>query len=570
MEMMAMVRAFADAAGPAAVSALWQGAALALGLALCLRLTPRIAATDRFRAWAAGFAALVALPFLPVLLSFARSLVAANTPAAAEPFAVVAAPHAWLNHAIDLDPRWSLAIAGVWLAASLARAVDLGVHTLRLRRLWKRAVPIQTSEAQALAGSRAQVCTTRDLDRPSVIGFFAPRILIPDWLLERLTAAELEQVVLHEAEHLRRRDDWINLLQKLCLVAFPLNPALAWMERRLCREREIACDEGVVRRTQAPRAYAACLASLAERRLERRRGLGHRAEALSLGAWQRRPELVDRVHRILRRGPGLHPAAARALLGVVGCGLVFGSVELARCPQVVDFTAQPVATNQADVNADAMIDGRSMRGFRAIDAVAHVPTRAELAAARMVQPRSSVQVHRARWSANFARHPQKADPSTTPSLHSGSARHDSEDGAQSIVAKSDVVRRADSETEIAVKDTAPSSTTAQPQQWIVYTEWEQVESTTQSPTAKNASETPRVARRYSVTQLILRVYPAGAMQAGTANAGVAKASANRQAATRSGEIRSGEIRPGTTSIPFPIAPLPAAIPTRDGWLVLQL
>ncbi len=51
---------------------------------------------------------------------------------------------------------------------------------------------------------------------------------------------------------------------------FPLNPALAWMERRLCREREMACDEGVVRSTQAPRAYAACLASLAERRLERR------------------------------------------------------------------------------------------------------------------------------------------------------------------------------------------------------------------------------------------------------------------------------------------------------------
>ena len=63
-----LVRAFADAAGPLAISALWQGAALALALALCLRLTPRIAAADRFRVWAAGFAALVALPFLPALL----------------------------------------------------------------------------------------------------------------------------------------------------------------------------------------------------------------------------------------------------------------------------------------------------------------------------------------------------------------------------------------------------------------------------------------------------------------------------------------------------------------------
>ncbi|MEI4861539.1 M56 family metallopeptidase, partial [Klebsiella pneumoniae] len=81
--------------------------------------------------------------------------------------------------------------------------------------------------------------------------------LIPDWLFARMTAGELEQIVMHEAEHLRRRDDWTNLLQKLCLVLFPLNPALVWMERRLCREREMACDEGVIRMTRAPRAYAA-------------------------------------------------------------------------------------------------------------------------------------------------------------------------------------------------------------------------------------------------------------------------------------------------------------------------
>src|SRR5581483_1851572 len=158
---------------------------------------------------------------------------------------------------------------------------------------------------------------------PSVIGFFKPRILIPDWLFERLTAGELEQIILHEAEHLRRRDDWTNLLQKLCLVIFPLNPAMFWIERRLCREREMACDEAVVRVTRAPRAYAACLTSLAEHGLERR------AEALSLGAWHRRPELVHRVHSILRGKGGLGPVSARVLLGAVSCALIFGSVELA-------------------------------------------------------------------------------------------------------------------------------------------------------------------------------------------------------------------------------------------------
>ena len=246
----------------------------------------------------------------------------------------------------------------MWLAASAIRAGELAFHALRLRRLWKTATPVEIGARvgveidsrvksrvrEALAAvsnaGRIEICTTRDLDCPSVIGFFAPRILIPEWLFSRLSPGELEQVILHESEHLRRRDDWTNLLQKLAVVLFPLNPALAWMERRLCREREMACDEGVVRRTQAPRAYAACLTTLAERGLQQRELL-RRAHALSLGAFTRRPELVHRVQSILRRKRALNPLAAAALVGVVGFGLVAGAVELSRSPQLVAFVAAP-------------------------------------------------------------------------------------------------------------------------------------------------------------------------------------------------------------------------------------
>ena len=109
-----------------------------------------------------------------------------------------------------------------------------------------------------------ELCTSEELERPSLIGFFSPRIVIPRWLFERLSEAELRQIVMHEMEHLRRGDDWINLVQKLSLVVFPLNPALMWIERELCLERELACDAGVIRATGAPKAYATCLTSLAE------------------------------------------------------------------------------------------------------------------------------------------------------------------------------------------------------------------------------------------------------------------------------------------------------------------
>ena len=140
--------------------------------------------------------------------------------------------------------------------------------------------------------------------------------------------------MLHEGEHLRRRDDWTNLLQKICLVLFPLNPALVWMERRLGREREMACDDGVVSVTHAPRAYAACLASLAEC------GLKYRTGALTLGAWQRRPELVERVHAFCGRKARLSPMeTAGSCWWRWACGLCWAGIELARCPQLVAFVS---------------------------------------------------------------------------------------------------------------------------------------------------------------------------------------------------------------------------------------
>jgi len=166
-----------------------------------------------------------------------------------------------------------------------------------------------------------------------VIGFFSPRVLIPVEMFERLTAVELEQIVLHEVGHLRRGDDWINLLQKIGLVVFPLNPALLWIERRLCFERELACDDGVLRLTKAPKAYATCLTTLAEHRLVRRR------LSLSLGAWERQSELSRRVYSILRWREGMGRTQARVVLGVLVLGLLGGATGLARCPQLVSFSA---------------------------------------------------------------------------------------------------------------------------------------------------------------------------------------------------------------------------------------
>jgi beta-lactamase regulating signal transducer with metallopeptidase domain len=326
-----------QAAATSLVANLWQSAVLTAALGLCLRFASRTSASLRFVLWTAAFGVTMALPFLPFL--FEAHSAAQATTATTVFYGSAESVRPWLQ----LDLRWGMAIAALWAIASLGRLVDLGMHSLRLRRLWKNAQPVSLNENPALAqlaqsvANRANtaLCTTDDLDRPSVIGFLAPRILIPTWLLAKLTPEELEQIVLHEAEHLRRNDDWTNLLQKLSLILFPLNPVLLWIDRRLSSEREMACDEGVVARTRAPRAYATCLTRLAESSLQ------HSVEALSLGSWSRRSELVPRVNSILRRKAVLGPFGARGLLAGSLLGMLLITVELSRAPRLVAFVPQP-------------------------------------------------------------------------------------------------------------------------------------------------------------------------------------------------------------------------------------
>jgi hypothetical protein len=307
------------------VSGLWQGIVLAACVGICLRLVPKTTAAVRFAIWTAVFAVLAVLPLVHAFGLHAGSGIAGR------------------GALVQVDVRWSFAIAALWLMVSLVRGVKLAMSAVRLRGIWKRAVPVEgCEEILSAAGFRGvELCTSSDVDRPSVIGFFSPRILIPEELFARLTTVEFGQIVLHELGHLRRRDDWINLLQKLSLVVVPLNPVLIWIERRLCLERELACDDDVLRLTKAPKAYATCLTNLAEQRL------GRRAAALSLGAWERQPELVRRVHSILRGAEGMGRTQARVLLSVLVLGLLGGSAELARCPQLVSFSGATLPVSAA-------------------------------------------------------------------------------------------------------------------------------------------------------------------------------------------------------------------------------
>ena len=318
------------AAVSALFSATWEGSVLAVCVLVCLRLLPRLSAASRSVVWMNVFLLLVVLHMVP---SF-REHLGIGSPVHASP--------------VRLDLRWSVALASLWAMLSVWRGTQLILSAIRLRQLANRATPVSTDPALLVllkdgqGGRAAELCTSVEVERPSMFGFFRPRILVSPALIERLSALELRQVVLHEMEHLRRGDDWTNLLQKIGLAFFPLNPVLLWVERRLCAERELACDDRVLRSSGARKAYALCLTRLAEY------SMLHRSLSLVLGAWERRSELVRRVHRLLG-GPHESMGRRQATLvtGSLILGVLGGAIALARSPQLVSFAPPAQSTAQS-------------------------------------------------------------------------------------------------------------------------------------------------------------------------------------------------------------------------------
>jgi hypothetical protein len=302
------------------LSAIWEGAVLALAVAAVLRLLPRLSATARSVIWMNVFLFLLLLQLLPLIAHHVNAVGPAR---------------------YELNALWGFAIAGIWAAFSCFRGLQLAWGAVHLNRLANSAMILAPDEAlsavlqtKTLGGRTrtAQLCASAQVERPSVFGFLRPRILVPPDLLKRLSAEQLRQVVLHEMEHLRRADDWTNLVQKLAIVLFPINPVLLWVERRICVERELACDDRVLRSSCGRKAYAICLTRLAEH------GMLQRGISLALGAWERQSELVRRVHRILRLPGGtMSRRWTIALSGGLSLCVLAGALALARSPRLVSF-----------------------------------------------------------------------------------------------------------------------------------------------------------------------------------------------------------------------------------------
>ncbi len=329
----------------AVLNGVLQGVILISLLWLVLRLV-RLSAAARYAIWTVAAAVAAVLPAVNLTWSPNSSRIAAlPAPAGAPAIPAIALPAAG---------SWAVWILAVWMAVSsllLARVAWSYWSMLRLKARSQPAPEAVSRRVRFLPGCGRHVeVRCGEVAVPVAAGLWKSAVILPSGLASRLSDPELDQVLLHELAHLRRFDDWTNLLQRVLEAALFFHPAVLWIGRRLAVDREIACDDSVVNRTGQPAPYAACLLKLATGAVAARRPQLAHAAISGKREFRLRIEALVAAGRIGRTSWPAVAAVVVALAASAAAAVRVGpfSVALPRLALSVPGAAVPAAAVAAN------------------------------------------------------------------------------------------------------------------------------------------------------------------------------------------------------------------------------
>jgi beta-lactamase regulating signal transducer with metallopeptidase domain len=321
------------------VASLWQSSVMTLGTAILIRLLPRMSGRHRFHVWSSVFGFCCLLPVVEVM-KWSSQAGGGGAQAVSNLFPMSRA------HFV-MDHTWGVDCVILWVATSICAIIRLFGGLWNVRNLLRAAAPLsQESEAICLAAlrrsnrGRVRLLLSDDIDTPIATGFFRPSIVLPQHLVKSLSATEWEHILLHEAAHLSRRDDWLVFVCRLSLCLFPWNPSLYYVESQLAKAREEACDEIVLEAMPVTSCYAECLTHVAEAVTSRR------TTRLVSAFVSRKPHLPERIESILE----FHVRDRRFSGGVARASalLAFASfTALSASPTLVGFAPRKYSQNQS-------------------------------------------------------------------------------------------------------------------------------------------------------------------------------------------------------------------------------
>ncbi len=292
------------------------GVTLATGLSLVAsRLARRSRAALRHVLVAASFAVLAMLPIaslvvpsisVPVRITATSGTVAPAVELITELVSPEAPPIATVSptppasRAFRLPPLPALLLAG-WIVGSVVFLLPVIIGLWQIRALrrsglpWSRGESVVTRLAPELAvRRRADVLLHEAVAGPMTSGALHSTIVFP-MDADQWPDEDLDRAIVHELEHVRRRDWLSQCLARVICAGYWFHP-LVWIARQqLALEAERACDDAVPERGEAT-GYADQLVGLAKRLSA--------AQRQPLLAMAHRRDLAARVHALLDGGLG--------------------------------------------------------------------------------------------------------------------------------------------------------------------------------------------------------------------------------------------------------------------------
>ncbi|HEY6234590.1 MAG TPA: pentapeptide repeat-containing protein, partial [Candidatus Elarobacter sp.] len=261
-----------------------------------------------------------------------------------------------------LSRELAFGVVGVWALGALIGMIGLAASVARVRGLKRRSSPLDGALADELPwltevgpGREIYLRLSYETETPVAIGFRRPVILIPTELATADGLAAIESLILHEHAHLRRNDDWTNLLQRAIERGFWFNPIVWFVGRRIALEREIASDDAVVEKTGEAHAYATSLWKLVrEMRMPEH-------AVVAPGALLTRKQIAVRIEQLLDKQRARLHRSPVAALGVALAGVLSVAFVATSAP-AVELPARPAPAVAAEPAAQAPHRANATRG----------------------------------------------------------------------------------------------------------------------------------------------------------------------------------------------------------------
>lgn len=173
----------------------------------------------------------------------------------------------------DQHTEFHCALTIVWLLGVMAFTARWLIRRWRFARSLRDGRIITSGrEFDALKRAQSWLFVNREIGliassqvcEPGVWRVRHPVIVSPEGVAGRLSDEEIEAVMMHELVHVLHRDNLIGSLQMIVCSLLWFHP-LAWLiDRRLLAEREMWCDETVIRLGGEPKLYATSLWKVAQ------------------------------------------------------------------------------------------------------------------------------------------------------------------------------------------------------------------------------------------------------------------------------------------------------------------